>query len=292
MKVGILGTGLMGQPMALRLLADGFEVVAYNRTREKLEPIADAGGEIADSPADVMSAADCTLLMVTNADAIADLILSDSAKAALANHTIIQMSTIGPQQSQAICKDVQTAGGEYLEAPVLGSIPQVKEGTLIVMVGSTPEQFEQWQPIFQSLGSEPLHVGTVGQAAAMKLAMNQLIGSLTSAFSTSLGFVMQQGIDPEQFMAIVRQSALYAPTFDKKLQRMCDRNFSDPNFPTKHLLKDMNLFADEASAVGINTALVTAVSQIVDQAVQQGLADVDYSALFAAVYPESAIHKP
>lgn len=103
MKVGILGTGLMGQPMALRLLADGFEVVAYNRTREKLEPIADAGGEIADSPADMMQAADCTLLMVTNADAIADLILSDSAKPALANHTIIQMSTIGSQQSQAIC---------------------------------------------------------------------------------------------------------------------------------------------------------------------------------------------
>ena len=89
-------------------------------------------------------------------------------------------------------------------------------------------------------------------------------------------------------MTIVRQSALYAPTFDKKLQRMCDRNFDNPNFPTKHLLKDMNLFADEASAVGINTALVTAVSQIVDQAVQQGLADADYSALFAAVYPDSA----
>lgn len=286
MKVGILGTGLMGQPMALKLLADGFEVVAYNRTREKLEPIAAAGGKLVDTPADVMQVADCTLLMVTNADAIADLILSDAAKATLTNHTIIQMSTIGPQQSRAIEQQVQSAGGHYLEAPVLGSIPQVKDGSLIVMVGSTPEQFERWQPIFQSLGSEPLHIGTVGQAAAMKLAMNQLIGSLTSAFSTSLGFVMQQGIEPEQFMTIVRQSALYAPTFDKKLQRMCDRNFGDPNFPTKHLLKDMNLFADEADAVGVNTKLVQAVSEIVSQAVEQGLADADYSALFAAVSPE------
>ncbi|MEL6131011.1 MAG: NAD-binding protein, partial [Cyanobacteria bacterium J06628_4] len=85
------------------------------------------------------------------------------------------------------------------------------------------------------------------------------------------------------FMAIVRQSALYAPTFDKKLGRMCDRNFTNPNFPTKHLLKDMNLFVQSADT--FNADVAKSVAQIVQQAIAKGLADQDYSAVFAAVNP-------
>lgn len=275
----------MGEPMALKLLDAGYAVIAYNRTRTKLDPLAAAGAELADSPAAVIQAADCTILMVTNADAIADLILSDASQAVLAGHTLIQMSTIAPSQSQDLSQRVMAAGGKYLEAPVLGSIPQVKDGSLIVMVGATPEQFEQWLPVLKCFGPEPMHLGPVGTAAAAKLAMNQLIGSLTNAFALSLGFVQRNGLDVEQFMSIVRSSALYAPTFDKKLQRMVDRNFADPNFPTKHLLKDMNLFAHEAEALGLDTRLAESVSQVVQKAVESGLADADYSALFAAVNP-------
>lgn len=278
----------MGQPMALRLIEQGFEVIAYNRTRAKLDPIVSAGGQAADSPAEVLQAADGTVVMLTNADAIAQSILNDEAASALTETTILQMSTIAPAESKQLCEQVTTAGGDYLEAPVLGSIPQVKDGTLIVMVGGTSAQFQQWQPVFNCFSSEPMHIGGVGTAAGTKLAMNQLIGSLTTAFATSLGFVQREGIDLETFMTIVRQSALYAPTFDKKLQRMCDRNFSNPNFPTKHLLKDMNLFAQEANTIGLNTQSVQAISHIIQQAMDMGLADEDYSALFSAVNPPQA----
>lgn len=287
MKVGVIGTGLMGLPMAQRLL-ETFPVIAYNRTAKKLEPLQQAGAEIAPTPAAVIQASDCIVLMVTNADAVRELVLSAASRNVLAGKTVIQMSTIAPSESRALSNEVGAAGGEYLEAPVLGSIPEAQAGTLIVMVGGTAAQFEQWQPVFRCFGTDPLLVGSVGAAAAVKLALNQLIGSLTAAFATSLGFVQRQGGDVDLFMQILRTSALYAPTFDKKLQRMVDRNYANPNFPTKHLAKDMGLFLSEAEALDLQTDIVAAVRDILTRTLEQGLGNGDYSALYAAIVPQAS----
>lgn len=284
--IGWIGTGLMGVPMAQRILAAGLPLVAYNRTATKLAPLQAAGAAIAPSPEQVIQAADCIVLMVTNAAAIRTLLLSEAARAQLTGKTIVQMSTIAPSESRALQDEMGAAGAEYLEAPVLGSIPEATAGHLIVMVGATPAQFEQWQSLLTCFGPEPVLVGDVGTAAAIKLALNQLIGSLTTAFATSLSFVQRQGADVELFMQILRQSALYAPTFDKKLQRMCDRTYTNPNFPTKHLNKDMGLFATEAQSLGLDVSLVAGVQQVLAKALAMGLADLDYSALFSAVSPE------
>jgi 3-hydroxyisobutyrate dehydrogenase len=276
----------MGQPMAQRLLDAGLSVVAYNRTPSKLEPLRASGAEIVDSPENAIATSDCVILMLTNATAIRELLLSEASRQQLPGRTAIQMSTITPTESRAIGEAVVAAGGDYLEAPVLGSIPEAKSGNLQVMVGATQEQFQKWSEFLKYFGSEPMLIGPVGAAAAMKLALNQLIASLTTAFALSLGFVQQQGVDVEQFMQILRQSALYAPTFDKKLQRMLDGNYTNPNFPTKHLLKDTNLFLAEAESVNLNVSSLESVRQILELTQQLGLADADYSALFAAIKPQ------
>jgi 3-hydroxyisobutyrate dehydrogenase len=283
MRVGILGTGLMGAPMALRLQQEGFEVVAWNRTAEKLAPLQQQGVTTAQTAAEAIAQSSVTLTMLSDAAAIQSAVLAEPE--ALRGHSIIQMGTIAPAQSRDLKVQIEAAGGEYLEAPVLGSIPQVKAGSLIVMVGATPEQYERWLPVLKCFGPEPQWMGEVGMAAATKLAMNQLIGTLTAAFSMSLGFVQREGGDVDKFMEIVRESALYAPTFDKKLTRMCDRNFTDPNFPTKHLLKDMDLFTVAAQAQGIDATLAAGVSQLAAKVIAQGLADADYSAIYSAVNP-------
>lgn len=277
----------MGAPMALTLQNCGHQVMAYNRSEEKLQPLAEQNIQTTTSAAAVLQACDCTILMLADAAAIADTLFTPDVQTALAHHTVIQMGTIAPDQSRDLQAKVESAQGSYLEAPVLGSIPQVKDGSLIVMVGSTPEQFEQWQPVLACLGEQVLHLGPVGAGAAVKLAMNQLIGSLTTAFALSLALVQRENINIDRFMDIVRNSALYAPTFDKKLSRMCDRNFADPNFPTKHLLKDMRLFAHAAQSAGLDPALADTVAAVVQQAIGQGLADQDYSALYAAINPEA-----
>ena len=282
MNIGFLGTGLMGTPMAQQLQAAGHQVHAWNRTRTKLEALAEIGIKPTATAIDTIQAADeLIVVMLSDATAIQTTILSPEARTQLSDRTILQMGTIAPQESKAIAQAVQAAGGTYLEAPVLGSIPEAKAGNLILMVGATPEQFDQWLPILQCFGPEPQLMGPVGAGSGVKLAMNQLIGTLTTAFSMSLSLVQQEAIDIEQFMAIVRQSALYAPTFDKKLGRMCDRNFANPNFPTKHLLKDMNLFVQSAET--FNADVAQSVAKIAEKAVEQGLADHDYSAVFAAV---------
>jgi 3-hydroxyisobutyrate dehydrogenase len=257
--------------------------VAFNRTAEKLRPLEKAGARITDSSASVIAESDCTILMLTNALAIEELVLGSQCRDKLKGKTLIQMGTIGPQESRSLAEAISRAGGEYLEAPVLGSIPEAKAGQLLLMVGSTPAQFEKWGEVLKNFGPEPVHIGPVGSAAALKLALNQLIASLTAAFALSLGFVRSGGVEVEAFMKILRQSALYAPTFDKKLQRMLEGNYENPNFPTKHLLKDTKLFLQEAEALKLDVSSLAGVGKILEKAVALNLGELDYSALFDAV---------
>ncbi|MDM9382580.1 NAD(P)-dependent oxidoreductase [Chlorogloeopsis sp. ULAP01] len=283
MKVAFLGTGLMGLPMAQKLLEANVEVIAYNRTPEKLEPLKAAGAEVVTKPYQAIRAADCVILMLTNAAAIYSVLLSDRSSQAVAGRSIIQMGTITPTESREIRDAVVAAGGEYLEAPVLGSIPEAKAGNLIVMVGARQEQYQRYLELFKYFGPEPLLVGPVGTAAALKLGLNQLIASQTAAFALSLSFVQRYGIDVDALMYVLRQSALYAPTFDKKLARMLDGNYANPNFPTKHLMKDIDFFIDEAKTVGLNVSSIEGVRKVLDMAMKMSFAHEDYSSIFSAI---------
>jgi 3-hydroxyisobutyrate dehydrogenase len=292
-NIGVIGTGLMGAPMTLRLMSSGHRVWVYNRTRSKLKSLELAGAIPCATPEEVVKQTDAMILMVTNADAIRSILLKENRAdgsdvadgAAIAGKTVIQMGTIAPAESRTLAYDFNQLGAQYLEAPVLGSIPEAKHGTLLVMVGAEPEIYHQWTPLLKCFGEKVYHVGPVGTAASLKLAMNQMIGTLTTAFAQSLGLIQKAGIDTDVFMDVLRQSALYAPTFDKKLPRMESRKFQDPNFPAKHLLKDMGLFTDTAKANGLDVAAAECVQQLVSRAVEAGLADDDYSSLFNIVNP-------
>ena len=206
---------------------------------------------------------------------------------ALSGRKVIQMGTISPEESLTLSKEIMEHSGDYFEAPVLGSIPEAMEGKLIVMVGASSDQFERWSKLLRCFGPEPILIGKVGQAAALKLAMNQLIAGLTSAFSLSLAFVQCSAVPPEHFMDILRKSALYAPTFDKKRRRMLERDFSNPNFPTKHLAKDIGLFIRAARSLELETAGIEGIGQIIEKAVQEGQGEEDYSAIHNIIYPNS-----
>ena len=286
MKISLLGIGLMGRPMAERILQANHELVVFNRTLEKLQPLKALGVRIASSARDALRSSECIILMLADAQAIHDVVLSERSQTALSGRTVIQMGTLSPAQSIDINKKVLESGGAYLEAPVLGSIPEALSGELIVLVGSSTEQFDHWSGLLRCFGPNPLLIGPVGQASALKLALNQLIASLTAAFSLSLGFVQRKGVRVDLFMKILRESALYAPTFDKKLQRMLERNFSNPNFPTRHLAKDIDLFLDEAKEVNLKPDALEGVGRLVKTTLDDGLSDMDYSALFNTINPQ------
>jgi 3-hydroxyisobutyrate dehydrogenase len=288
MKISVLGMGLMGAPIAIKLTqSPQFAVTAYNRTVEKLEPLKESSLTTTCIANEAIAASDYLLLTLSDFSAINSVLFPDSLPS-LIGKTIIQMGTIAPKESKILATKITEMGGQYLEAPVLGSIPQAKAGTLLIMAGGTETVFSKCLPILQVLGETPTYIGATGTAAALKLALNQLIASLTASFSLSLGLIQREGVDLEKFMAILRASALYAPTFDKKLQRMGDRQFENPNFPTKHLLKDTNLFLQAAEDANLNAEGLIGIRNIIEQAIAAQLSESDYSAIFEIIAPPSA----
>jgi 3-hydroxyisobutyrate dehydrogenase len=285
MKVAFIGTGRMGLPMAERVLAGGHELTVYNRNREKAEPLSSFGAEIVSSAADAIGSAECVILMLSDGSAIWEVLFKGSPKVDLVGRTVIQMGTISPSESMEFQREVAERGGDYLEAPVLGSTPEASEGKLLIMVGASKPQFDKWSTLLECFGSEPVLIGEVGKAGAVKLALNQLIACLTVGFASSLGLVQNLGIEPGLFMKILRRSALYAPIFDKKLKLMLDRDYGIGNFPTKHLFKDVALFHTAAQRVDLETINVEAMQRLLEITLEKGYADGDYSALFEAVSP-------
>jgi 3-hydroxyisobutyrate dehydrogenase-like beta-hydroxyacid dehydrogenase len=285
MKITLLGLGLMGQPTAQRLLHCGHEVVVWNRSSEPLERAAEAGLATEANLSRALALGEVIILTLSDATAIEAVLFDETVTPLLRGKTVLQMGTIAPNESRAIARRVAEAGGDYLEAPVLGSIPEARAGELIVMAAGAEPVYHHCLLMLRCLGKEVELIGSVGQAAAMKLAMNQLIASLTAGFSQSLGLVRAEGVDVDQFMHLLRESALYAPTFDKKLQKFIDHDYSHPNFPLKHLIKDVGLFKQVAEESGIDAAIADAMLSVFLKGQQAGYGDEDYSALYEAINP-------
>jgi len=286
MKAAFLGTGLMGSPMSIRLVDGGHEVTVYNRTKDKTKEAWDAGAKVADVPEDAIKRSDVVITMVTDGDAVKALLLKDESLAELDGKMVIQMSTISPDESIEIAEKVRDAGADYMESPVLGSTPQAKHRKLILMVGAEKDQYEKYLGLLASFGPDPVLVGPVGQGAAMKLAMNQLIASMMTAFATSFAFVKKQDMDTDKFMQILERSALYAGMYGGKADRVAEREFSEPNFPAKHLLKDVRLFLERSEGLGIDTRALESVRGLFEKTIEKGHEDDDYSSVFEAVLGE------
>lgn len=287
-RLAVLGTGLMGRPIAGRLLAAGYEVTVWNRTPDKAAPLAAEGATVAPSPAAAIREAEAVVLMLADAPAIRDTLPSGEPAELLRGRTVIQMGTIAPSESLELEAVLAEHGAGYLEAPVLGSIAEASAGRLVVLAGASPEEFERWLPLLRALGPDPRLVGPPGHAAALKLALNQLIATITTAYALGLGMVRRSGVDLELWAEIVRSSALYAPTFDKKFDRMVERRFLPANFPARLLLKDLRLVADQAQRLGLFAPFLGGLVAIVERTVDAGLGEADYSALAAAVEPAGA----
>jgi 3-hydroxyisobutyrate dehydrogenase len=279
----------MGHAFVERFMSQGYTVRVFNRSPDNIKDLEDSDAILCATADELISTSSTIILMLSDADAINNLLqLNRQADIPenLLEKTIIQMATISPSQSKEIAQAVSSCAGHYLEAPVLGSIPEANKGTLIIMAGGSRDVFERALPALQVLGTSPRYIGDTGSAAALKLAMNQLIASLTAGFSLSLGYAIKNGVDIDLFMDTVRESALYAKTYDKKLQKYLDRDFGKANFSTRHLLKDIRLFIEDARAAGLNTDALEGIERITARAVEDGMDLMDYSSIYQQICPE------
>ena len=280
MAIALFGTGLLGGAIASRLLEGGQELWVWNRTAERCQSLIQAGARTAPTAQEVAGQADWLVTVLSDGPSTEALLLGELDQQ-LAGRGVIQIATIAPEQSQALAAGVAERGGCYLEAPVLGSKPEALVGRLQLMAGGEPKVFAAAEPFLKQLSEAPRHLGPVGSAMACKLALNQLIASLTHAFSLSLHLVQRSGVDVESFMEILRGSALYAPTFDKKLERELQGDYANPNFPTAHLRKDLALFLEASQAAGLNGEGLKGLLQLLQRSSDAGLDGLDYCALHA-----------
>ncbi len=282
MKISFMGIGLMGRPMATRLIQAGYEVTVYNRTKEKALPLQTLGAQVATSSQEAIMASPLIILMVADFSACCDVLFPEAA-ASLEGKTIIQMGTISPRQSKDLMNLVNQRGSDYLEAPVLGSIAEAERGELTVLVGSREEQFKQFEEVLKCFCPQPIYVGQVGQAASFKLALNQLIASLTASFAFSLNLIRKRGIPLELFMEVLRRSSLYAFHFDKKLSRMWGEDYSNPTFPLRLLYKDVNLMIEEGLELGLQVDALAGILKLLERGMNQGWGEKDYTAINSIV---------
>lgn len=286
MTLTLLGTGLMGAPMARRLRERGHRLIVWNRSPEKAQALVDTGAEVAPSVSAALQQAHTVLLMLADYSAI-KAVLAQTQPEDWLGKTLVQMSTIAPEESRQLAEQVQNWGAHYLECPVLGSQPEAGSGKLILMSAGSADILAAQRPLLADLGHSLHHLGPeIGQAAAAKLALNQLIPSLIAMFGLSLHYIQAQGLDPETWMSILRESSLYAPSFDKKRERLLSGQFSQPNFPVKHMLKDLALFSQ--SAGDLDTRQLDAVVALLQKAVAAGLAEADYAAVGHMVLQEAS----
>ena len=291
MTIALLGTGLLGSAIATRLLAGGERLTVWNRNPERCLPLQELGAHRAATPAEAANQAEWLITVLSDGPTTQSVLL-DQVDRQLMGRGVIQIGTMHPAESQSLAGAVQERGGTYLEAPVLGSRPEALNGSLQLMVGGAPALVLEAMPVLSQLSQNPVHLGEVGSAMTAKLALNQLIASLTHAFSLSLHLVQQGGVAVEPFMDLLRSSALYAPTFDKKLDRELNANYSNPNFPTAHLRKDLNLFIASAQEAGLNSEGLDGLAVLLERATAAGLDPLDYCALHALTAGRTAVAEP
>ena len=275
-SIALLGTGRLGEAIGLRLLKQSVTLRVWNRNADRIAPLLKQGATPITDLGDAVRDGDTVISVLRDGPVTAHVI---SALGNLRGSTVIPMGTMGVGESRELARQVLEQNGSYLEAPVLGSRPQALNGTLLVMAGGDVTAFEQQRDNLRHLCENPILVGPVGSGAATKIALNQLIASLTHSFSLSLRLIQQAGVPVETFMEILRPSALYAPTFDKKLQRMLDGNYGDPNFSTALLRKDLNLFLQETVAAGLQDKGLQGLADLLTSAENTPLDHQDYCAL-------------
>jgi len=278
MEVALLGTGLLGQAIGERLLHCGHSLTVWNRSPERCAALLAAGAWPAADAAAAVAAAPVVITVLADGACTREVLLEQAGNA-LAGRLLLQVATIAPQESRELAASLAAIGADFLETPVLGSRPEALAGTLQLMVGGEAELLERARPVLAAIGGQPHHLGPVGAALSTKLALNQLIASLTHSFSLSLHLVQRAGVEVEPFMEILRASALYAPTFDKKLAKELADDYANPNFPTAHLRKDLALFIDAAQALQLDTQGLQGLATLLEQARGSALDGLDYSAL-------------
>ncbi|HKI57331.1 MAG TPA: NAD(P)-dependent oxidoreductase [Trueperaceae bacterium] len=278
-RIGWLGLGAMGDPMARRLLERGALDAAFNRTPERSRPFAELGVAIADTPRRLATEVDTLFLMVSD-DAALEAVLFDGEgvlSGLRAQATVVNMSTVSVAATGASQAAVEAAGGRFVDAPVSGTVGPAREGKLLVLASGTDAVLDEVGGLLAAFG-EVLRLGEVGSGTRAKLFINLLLGRMMQAFAEAAVFGRALGLSLDTMLEIIGGGAMAAPLFRVKGEMIGRRQF-DKQFPVDLLLKDLGLAQTEAANVGVYLPALAAVREAASGAKARGYGGQDMAAL-------------
>ncbi|MCI2256005.1 NAD(P)-dependent oxidoreductase [Domibacillus sp. PGB-M46] len=279
-KIGFIGLGTMGLPMAGHLLNSDYEVIVYNRTRNKADSLEKQGAIIASSPEEVAQKSEIVFTMLTADQAVEEVILGKEGviKGAHAGLIVVDSSTISPNTSKKLADNLLSEGVEMLDAPVTGSEPQAIEGILTFMVGGKKEIYEKCEPLFYVMGKQAYYMGENGSGSYTKLANNTMGAINLLSFSEAITMAVKSGVDPELFIKVVSGGGARSGMMDNKGPKVLNRDFS-PHFMTDLIYKDLGLAADVAKELELPTPVLSLVKEMFQMARAKGYGAEDMSAV-------------
>jgi 3-hydroxyisobutyrate dehydrogenase-like beta-hydroxyacid dehydrogenase len=276
-KLGFLGLGIMGGPMARHLAGAGHTLSVWSHNQSKARQFAaSVGASFCESPEAVATRSECVFLCVGDTAMSRKVILGAKGlvQGAQAGFVIVDCSTVSPHESSCIAKELAEKKIDFLDAPCTGSKAGAENGTLTFMVGGPPKVFERVRPWFQAMGKSLYYCGESGMGLRAKLTQNLILGNLLQAFNEGLVLSTKGGVDPDLMLDILNNSAARSGLIAAKAPAVFKRDFST-NFSVKWLSKDIRLAIDLASELGVPIPLTSLAQQLYQSAMAKGYGEED-----------------
>jgi 2-hydroxy-3-oxopropionate reductase len=279
-KIGFIGLGIMGKPMAMNLIKAGYALTVYDIRREPVKEVVAAGAKEGKSSKDVSAQSEVVITMLPNSPDVKKAVLGENGvlAGAKAGMILIDMSSIAPLVSKEVAAEAEKKGVEMLDAPVSGGEPKAKDGTLSIMVGGKKEVFEQVENILKVMGASAILVGDIGSGNTTKLA-NQIIVALNiAAMSEAMVLATKAGVDPEKVFQAIRGGLAGSTVLNAKMPLVLDGNFK-PGFRIELHIKDLSNALDTAHEIGVPVPLTGCVMEIMQALKVDGKGSNDHGGI-------------
>jgi 3-hydroxyisobutyrate dehydrogenase-like beta-hydroxyacid dehydrogenase len=283
-KIGFIGLGLMGRPMALNLLKARHHVTVWNRTPSRAQELVEAGATPAKTPREVAAASEILISIVSDPPALESILWGsaeqkDGALEGLKSGSIyIDSSTISPSLVKKIAVACQQRGVRFLDAPVTGGDWGAREGNLVFMIGGDAATLEEAAPVLGVLGKKWFHLGPHGAGQTVKLAMNAILALEVGAMAEALALVTRAGLSGEKLVEVMQASMARAGVLDVKSPLMLKGDYK-PSFPLRLMHKDLGLALDLANQLGVPLPATAAAREVYSAVQGEAQEDLDYSAV-------------
>ena len=281
-KIGIIGTGMLGEAVGLHLLKSGYTLSVFNRTKSKTENLANNGATVVSSPMNVAKNSDLVITVVKDAASVKQVSFENDGifDGKHDGLVVADMSTVNPSSAKEISKKFQENGIDFVEIPVMGGPNVAIDGKLVLMASGNKDAYERHKKVFETIAHKNFFLGDSGGAHSIKLAMNLQISMLALALSEGITLTRKAGFEPEKFLEILNSTYFKTGMSENKAHNMI-KDIFEPTFMLKNMTKDLGIINEAAKSFNAELPMAKLASKIYQDAVDAGFGEIDYTGILA-----------